>query len=227
MPISIDISDIHPAQRADPRFIKLLDFTTGWMNGPEFLAAKAKTCLHEACHVFYSRRAGFEPEFYGPGIDYFRDVDRFRWHPGSIEGLPLSTDVSMAHLTKIFYSPYVVCPVLIAGNHEMDLWPGSCDREILRDHYTEKITFDWGEFVQSGAPDNHVALIEGESIRSWYERKSEPGFLRLVEEANAEILRDLRSPAFRRSLWACSREFEQKIFPHVGHLRRDHAKFSA
>ena len=213
MPIPIDISDIRPARRADPRFIKMLDFATRWMNGPEFsLAEKTKACLHEACHVFYSRRAHFRPEFYGAGVDYFPDRDQFRWHPASIEGLPLGTDVSMAHLMKIFYSPYVICPVLIAGNQEMKLWAGSCDREILRNHFTEKITFDWGEFVQSGAPDNHVALIEGESIRSWYERKSEPGFQRLIEKAHAEIARDLRSPLFRQELWAVSREFELKVF---------------
>lgn len=213
MPISIDISDIRPAQRADPRFIRLLDFVTKWMNGPEFARARTQVFLHEACHIFESRRAGFEPELYGPGIDYFPDRKIFRWHPSSIEGLPLDTDVSMAHLTRIFHSPYAVCPVLIAGNHEMDLWAGSCDREILRDHLIEKITYDYDQFQACGAGDNYLPCGDDESIRSWYQRKSEPGFERLIEQARADISRDLRSPAIRHELWTTAWEFQAAIFP--------------
>jgi hypothetical protein len=85
----VDISSVSLERQQDPRFIRTYRHAVAWMNGPQFdRNARISTCLHESAHAVYTRRAGFKPEFHGPGVEYDRDADVFRWHRASIEGLP-------------------------------------------------------------------------------------------------------------------------------------------
>jgi len=71
--------------------------------------------------------------------------------------------------------------------------------------------------VLSDTPNDEPAISSDmRGAREWYYKnveRNENAFLHDAETARQEIIKNLRSPAFRQLAWDTAREFEQAVFP--------------
>jgi hypothetical protein len=191
--IPVDISRVSLEKQQDCRFIELLWRMESLLNSPQFNHEKrARVCLHEAAHLFYTRRVGFEPKLFSPYILYNQTSDVFEWCAAAVGAIPDDLNAPMLEAAKIFVAPEVIMPTLL---------PGCRSAEQLKNDCKTDLTY----------------------FRSWYSRHVDLpeeafedidlGFQALREEALASVTVDLQSPRVRRDIWACAREFEDRVFP--------------
>jgi len=65
-------------------------------------------------------------------------------------------------------------------------------------------------------PNEEIAIsTDMHSARQWFDENvgtNDAGFDVAIEEARDEIIKDLRSPAFKRKAWETAREFSREVF---------------
>jgi hypothetical protein len=172
-------------QQQDPRFKKLHQETTNFLNSPAHFTKKYRSllCLHEAGHVVYARRAGAtDVGFHGPTLYWCSGCPHC---PGDTPSISRSS-------VNWTFPPN--CGVIAALKADIG---GIVFREVLTD-----------------TPNDEAAVwSDMNSARRDYERLGDGNFLSAVEAARQEIIKDLESPQFRRLAWDTAKEFEQAIFP--------------
>jgi hypothetical protein len=140
--------------------------------------------LHEAAHILYGRRAGaIDVKYHGPG-EYPDKPDGFFCAVELV--FPAAIAAKMLSIARWHSAGSVVKRVLAP-----DYW---VDDEDATDYEMFVRNFAAGSTdPATGAPPD-PALIS----KCW-------------KEAQQDVERDLRNPAFRRELWALAREVEKNI----------------
>jgi hypothetical protein len=138
--------------------------------------------LHEAGHVLYARRAGaIEIVYHGP-LEY----------PGRPD------DLGEAGVQPVF--PYTGAHIPLLA---MARWfsAGSVVKRVLAPSFWEdgEDGTDWDVFVEYANKLLAASCPANEQLRQYW------------VQAQQDVERDLRSPAFRREMWALAREVEKKI----------------
>jgi hypothetical protein len=138
--------------------------------------------LHEAGHVLYARRAGaIDVKYYGP-LEY----------PGK------PGDIGEAGVKPVFPDSGVRIELIEIARW---FWAGSVVKRILAPSFWEdgEDGNDWEVFV--GYANKLLAALcpTNEQLRQYW------------VQAQQDVEKDLRSPAFRREMWALAREVEKKI----------------
>jgi hypothetical protein len=188
MSIIIKISPtVTVGQRQDPRFQRAHRDATNFFNSPAHFTAKfrAALCCHEAGHITYARLAGAtDVTFHGPQMTWCYGCTGCNGNEPSI------------FRSAVGWTLPPDCDPILALKANLG---GIVFRERLTD-----------------MPNDEAAVesdMEG-ARKWWYEYVGDENtFVLSVEAAREEIIKDLRSPGFRRSAWDTSREFEQAIFP--------------
>lgn len=146
------------------------------------------TCLHEGTHIHYSRLLGFEPKLYGPSVRYEPETKTFRMLEGAVEGLP--EDIQMHG-----------DPLMVAKSMRAPRW---VEEQLFGDD-----SFKVDEYRHLGDLMNYNRWS---TRRYFLMRNFDPKVLLKVRQS---VLKDLRSPAFRRKLWDAAREYEMRVFGKV------------
>jgi hypothetical protein len=190
--VKIDISDVPVDMRDDPRFTSLLAEMQAAVDDPKWQAAFS---IHEAGHKFYIERMGVTNfKYIGPRIIYDTTAADFIGYPAAVqavdspspitaEGFDLSKVLVNLAKTKAAGGVFSRC-LTGAPDHgdEEDRAEFARACEMLRDKLKEK-----------------MPGIQIDEDAAW-------------QQAKDEILKDLRSPAFRRERWNEAHEIKASLF---------------
>jgi hypothetical protein len=187
--ITVKISPtVTQEQQQDIRFQRLLEDATNFFNSPKHFTKKfcIQLCLHEGGHVLYARHAEATGiRFYGPTL---------YWCSGCGGCTGDTPSISRSSVTWMLPPNCGVTTALKA------CMGGLVFREVLSD-----------------TPNDASAISKDmEPARKWFDDHvgtGEAGFEAAIESARLEIIKDLRSPAFRKLAWDTAREFGREIFP--------------
>ena len=191
--ITVKISPtVTQEQQQDSSFKKLLQEVTYFFNSPNFTKKYRRLlCLHEAGHIVYGRLAGATNiRFYGPTM---------YWCSGCAGCSGNTPSISRSSVSWT--------------------WPPNCEVTAALKANIGGIVF---REVLTDTPNDAVAISRDmDHARKLYQERvglDEDAFLRAVEVARQEIIKDLRSPQFRQLAWDTAMEFQQAIFPKLPEL---------
>ena len=186
--VNVKISPtVTDTQRADPRFISLLQKSEAFFNCRKDCcfnkAWRRSLCLHEAGHITYARRAGAtDVEFHGP--EMFWD-----YRPELGYDCPAISKSSVTYVLPRGTTPTEAIKAGIAGF-------------VFRE--------------QLDTPNDAVAISGDMDVaRSEYLRFGgvTDDFQRSYEKARDEILQDLKDGGFIYKVLVTANEFEKAVFP--------------
>jgi hypothetical protein len=182
--ITIKSSTLTPEQRNHPNFAPLLAQEEKLFNSDAY---RLRVSLHEAGHVIYMRAAGATKIiFYGPEIIWDARFEKPAISRSSVVWTPPVVDsVAVALNLKPFIGGIVFRERLSVPN----------DAEAI-----ERDMFDARQWF-----DTHVGRTGNKGF-------DDARFEVAIEEAREEIIRDLRSPAFKKKAWETAREFSREVF---------------
>src|ERR1700692_327121 len=112
----------------DPRCKRAVAQSLSFFNSIKFYTKeRAIICLHEATHLVYARELGFEPQLYGPSVDYDSDTEKFRRLDSSVEGLPYEIKMSAdpVLIAKQCLGPVYVEEKLLSHRTKEEIWADS------------------------------------------------------------------------------------------------------
>jgi hypothetical protein len=168
---------------------RLLEFEKALDLAMQDPAFRLHICLHEIGHAVYLERLGAEMVVCYPAIAFY-NAETDAFDVGN-----LAVQANFGEKEKTFDSRAMARWYVAGGlvQHKLAVSPyniGSDGQDF------EVFTSQMEKF--GGTP---------EIIREYW------------EEAKKDVLRDLRSPAFRRELWRRARELEKAMFTHTGEFR--------
>jgi hypothetical protein len=186
--IQIDTTTV-PTELRDEVFEQRLQKQSDFFNSDKFdQRTRAKVCLHEGTHLYYTRECGFEPRLFGPALEYNPRTKQLRETVGEVQFMPQSISMSFD-------------PVLVA-------------KSILAPRFVlEELTAPYRGYIEVLDEADEDLYRRWFAMRS--EIKGDVS-TRLAVHARDAVYKDCRSPAIRRKLWASAREFEQRVFGNKG-----------
>jgi hypothetical protein len=162
-----------PAEKLnDPRLAKVEEEFCADLANPK---TRLRSCLHEAAHMIYAGRAGYEASLKPLEIEYDPDTDTFGGGLCTHMESDGERDFNLDDEARIAVAGGVVVRRLIAGND--DYCGDDHDFNSFRSELQESI------------------------IESVGEAKWEDLFEYIWATATVDVEKDLESPAFRRELW--------------------------
>ena len=183
-PIKIEIDpSVTEEQRCDPRFQKLLKDAEEFFNSPDNDHYKLMLGLHEAGHAYFARRAGaINVRFYGPTM-YWDSRPQHGYNCPAISR-------SSCGWTPIGGS--------IVANIKAHLGGYICRREL------------------SDSPNESIAVeMDLQTCREWFDKDvgtGEEAFQKALQDAEHEILEDLKSPQVLAEIWMEAERFVREVF---------------
>jgi hypothetical protein len=183
MSVVIKISDkVSDEQRLDPRFQKLLKNSEVFFNSAGSANYKLMLGLHEAGHAYFAAKSG-------------------------------ATNIRFCGPTMQWDTrPLYDCPAISRSSISWTPVVGGSIVEGIKPHIGGYIC----RRELSGSPNDKIAIgMDLQGAREWFEQNVGTGdeaFQNALEDAEREILKDLRSPATRHQIWDEARRFVREIF---------------
>ena len=183
-PIKIEIDpSVTEEQRCDPRFQKLLKDAEEFFNSPKSRNYKLMLGLHEGGHAYFARRAGaINVRFYRPKMCW----DSRPHHGYNCPAISRSS------------CGWTATGGSVVANVKASLGGYICRREL------------------SNSPNDHIAIESDlDGAREWFDRHvgtGEETFKKTLEEAEREILEDLKSQFVVYEIWAEAKRFVEEVF---------------
>jgi hypothetical protein len=175
-------------QRSHPVFVPLLEQQEQFFNCscPDCFSDvyRLRLCLHEAGHIIYMRDArATKITFYGPEIIW-----------DARNGVPAISRSSVE-----WTPPRIARVDSVATGRNLKPFIASF---IFR----EKLA----------VPNDEIAIgMDMDDARQWFDEyvgTGDAGFDAAFKESRDEIIKDLRSPAFKKKAWDTAREFSREVF---------------
>lgn len=146
--IQIDTEDVDGRLRERPEFMLAVKKASDFFNSTRFdRRMQTAACLHEGSHLHYTRACGFEPNLFGPAVEYDRQSNRFYPTFGSVEMLPytISMTADVFAVAKTLIAPTFVEARFLAGDIEIGDWKdlknfrkwSVCRFDLMGDTYPE------------------------------------------------------------------------------------------
>jgi hypothetical protein len=184
MSVIVAISDtVSEQQRLDPRFQKLLKESEAFFN---FLGSdhyKLMLGLHEGGHAYFARKSG------ATNIRFYKPTMHWDSRP--------KFDCPAISRSSVSWTPPVSCSIVDGIKPHIGGY--ICRREL------------------SGSPNDEIAIgMDLEGCRAWFDRCVGTGdaeFAAALQEAELEILEDLKSPIVVQGIWSEAGRFVREIFP--------------
>jgi hypothetical protein len=191
--VEIDISSVPAEKRNNPQFTGLLARMQAAVDHPLWQAAFA---IHETGHKFYLERMGITKfKFSPPRITYDPVKDNFDGYPASVQALDQPTPLTNPNFDR---ARFIVdlAKTKAAGSVFARELTGVPDQGVEEDRssFAQGYSMLQSRFKQHNLPDLPISEQE-----AW-------------NQADEEIRKDLRSPAFRRQRWAEAHEIKTKLF---------------
>jgi hypothetical protein len=185
--VQIDISGVPVGKRSDPRFTNLLAQMQAAVNDPAWQAAFG---IHEIGHKIYLEKMGVTGfDFIGPRVEYDAAKDEFAGYTAAVKAQNI--------------------PLLVANGFDFNKWLNQLARsKAAGGVFSRRLT---------EAPDHGDAEDRSEFSRGCdMLREKMPGLQidedAIWKEAQEEILKDLRSPAYRRQCWDEANKIKAQLF---------------
>jgi hypothetical protein len=174
---------VTPAQRCDPRFKGLLANWETFFRSSKSADYKLKIGLHEAGHIVFAKRAGA--------------TDIRRYGPAMYWDSRLRYNCPIISKSSVAWTPNPNAPVI--ANLKAHIGGYLVRREL------------------SDEPNDNIAIESDlESCRKRFDSNvgaGEQAFQKALEEAEHDILEDLKDPAIVAEIWSEARRFVNEIFP--------------
>lgn len=185
--VQIDISAVPVEKRDDHRFTRLLQQMQAAVNAP---AWQATFCIHEIGHKIYLEKMGVTGfDFIGPRIVYDATEDEFAGYTAAVKAQNI--------------------PMLVANGFDFNNWLNQlAQSKAAGGVFSRRFT---------GAPDHGDAEDRAEFSRGCDMLREKMSGLQIDEDAiwkqaQEEIMKDLRSPTYRRQCWDEASKIKAQLF---------------